>query len=380
MNATWSLAAILASASLIAWLVLLLLPWQPWRNSDVLHMSHGHGDGEDDLSDITAVIPARNEGGIIGATLAALAVQGQGLRVVVVDDNSTDGTGDAARRVCGLDVQVIAGQALPMGWAGKVWALAQGVAQVQTPLALLLDADIALGPGAVGALRAQMQTGGYEFASVMASLRMSAFWEKLLAPSFIYFFKLLYPFPLARSKNPRFFSAAGGCIMLETRALAAIGGLETIRGELIDDCALAREVKRAGFRTWIGQSRAVDSIREYQGLREIWNMVSRSAFTQLRYSPLILLGVTAAIVLMFFIPVAALIVGPGVSRWLGAAAWILMAASYLPTLRFYSLSPFWAASMPLIGAMYLGMTWSSAYRYWRGARSTWKGRVYSLGS
>jgi hopene-associated glycosyltransferase HpnB len=384
MNPTWSLLEMLAAASAMIWLAILLLPWQPWRNNEVLPLppssgAGAAGNGADDLSDTTVVIPARNEAHFIGATLGALVGQGRGLRVLVVDDNSTDGTADAARAVQGLDLRVIPGQPLPEGWAGKVWALAQGVRHVETRLTLFIDADVTLGPGVVPALRAQMRGGGYGLASVMASLRMESFWEKLLAPSFIYFFKLLYPFRLARTKDPRFYAAAGGCLMLETRAIAAIGGMESIRGELIDDCALARQVKRAGFRTWIGQSRAVESVREYGGLREIWNMVARSAYTQLRYSPLILLAVMGAMTLMFLMPVAGVFAGEGMTRGLSALAWAAMAASYLPTLLFYGLSPFWALLMPLAGALYVGMTWSSALRYGRGAASMWKGRVYQPG-
>jgi len=381
MNLTGSLPELLAAASAVIWLAILLLPWQPWRNNEVLPLSTSTGagaagNGEEDLSDTTVVIPARNEAGLIGATLRALAGQGRGLRVLVVDDNSNDGTAGAARAVQGLDLRVISGQPLPEGWAGKVWALAQGVRQVETPLTLFIDADVTLGPGVVPALRAQMRAGGYGLASVMASLHMAGFWEKLLAPSFIYFFKLLYPFRLARTKAPRFYAAAGGCLMVETRVFAAIGGMESIRGELIDDCALARRVKRAGFRLWIGQSRAVESLREYRGLREIWDMIARSAYTQLRYSPLILLLVTSAMALLFLVPTAGIFAGEGITRGLSALAFAAMAASYLPTLLFYGLSPFWALLMPLAGALYLGMTWSSALRYARGAAGTWKGRVY----
>ena len=214
---------------------------------------------QDDLSDTTVVIPARDEAQVIGQTLAALAGQGPGLRVLLVDDSSTDGTAEVARAVSGLDLKVIPGQPLPEGWSGKVWALEQGVRQVETPLTLMIDADVALSSGVVAALKAQMRRGGYQFVSVMASLSMCSFWEKLLNPSFTYFFKMLYPFRLAKTSNPHFYSAAGGCIMLETRVFPAIGGLASIRGELIDDCALARQVKRARFRTWIGQSRAVRS-------------------------------------------------------------------------------------------------------------------------
>ena len=368
------IAELLAAVAAFLWLAILLLPWQPWRNNEVLRLS---GVAEpDDLSDTTVVIPARDEAGNIGQTLAALAEQGSGLRVLLVDDNSTDGTAEVAQSVPGLNLKVISGQPLPEGWSGKVWALEQGVRQVETPLTLMIDADIALGPGVIAALKAQMRRGGYQLVSVMASLSMRSFWEKVLNPSFIYFFKMLYPFRLAKTNNPHFYSAAGGCIMLETRVFPAIGGLASIRGELIDDCALARQVKRVRFRTWIGQSRAVRSTRTYQGLGAIWNMVARSAFTQLRYSLLILLLTTFFIVTLFLVPIGSWAVPGRQVQALGLLAWAMMAASYLPTLHFYGLSLLWALSLPLVGILYIGMTWSSALRYWRGERSRWKGRMY----
>jgi len=367
---------LLAALSAFLWLAILLLPWQPWRNNEVLPIPDAMQPEDDDLSDTTVVIPARDEAHTIGQTVAALAAQGKGLRVLPVDDDSADGTAEIARAARGVDLRVIQVQPLPGGWAGKVWALHQGVRQVETRVTLMLDADIALGAGVISALRAQMRRGGYHFASVMASLHMQSFWEKLLTPSFIYFFKMLYPFRLAKTNNPHFYSAAGGCIMLETRVIPASGGMEAIRGELIDDCALARQVKRARFRTWIGQSRAVRSTRPYHGLRDIWNMVARSAFTQLRYSLLILLLTTFFLVTLLLIPVFGAFAPADDTRILSALAAVMMIASYLPTLRFYSLSPAWALLMPLIGVLYLGMTWSSALRYWRGEKSRWKGRVY----
>jgi hopene-associated glycosyltransferase HpnB len=370
---------LLAALSAILWLIILLLPWQPWRNNEVLPLDKRSEPGSDtdpSLSDTSVVIPARNEAAVIGQNLRSLSAQGAGLRVLLVDDNSTDGTAEAAHMVPDLDVRVIHGQPLVDGWTGKLWALEQGVREVETPLTLMLDADIALDNGVIAALRAQMRRGHYHFASVMATLQMRSFWEKLLNPSFIYFFKMLYPFRLAKTSNPHFYSAAGGCILVETQVFPAIGGLASIRGELIDDCALARQVKRARFRTWIGQSRAVTSLRSYQGLGEIWNMVARSAFTQLRYSLWVLLATSFFIVTLFVIPTVGWLSPASWARWMSMLALVLMIVSYLPTLRFYSLSPLWAGLMPLVGTLYLGMTWSSALRYWRGERSQWKGRVY----
>ncbi|TAN53285.1 MAG: glycosyltransferase [Methylococcaceae bacterium] len=356
------------------WLIMLLLPWQPWRSREVLEASADAADG--DLSDVTVLIPARNEAAVIATTLQVLAAQGRHLKVIVVDDASSDGTGEIARQTPGLDLRVIASQPLPEGWSGKLWALEQAAKQVDTPLTLLLDADIRLEPGLVAALRDKMRRDGVHFASLMASLRMDSFWEKLLMPAFVYFFKLLYPFALSNSRCPAVAAAAGGCIMLETRLIREIGGFAAIHGALIDDCTLARTVKTAGNRTWIGLSRSVVSLRSYDELAEIWDMVARTAYTQLRYSVPLLLLCTLLMGALFWLPPLGLLAGGNIAL-VAAAAYGLMVVQYLPTLVFYDRSPYWALTMPLIAALYLTMTWSSAIRYWRGERSRWKGRVYS---
>ncbi len=210
----------------------------------------------------------------------------------------------------------------------------------------------------------------------MATLPMINFWEKLLTPAFIFFFKLLYPFRLANSADRRFAAAAGGCILIETKLLEAIGGLELIQQALIDDCALAAKVKKAGFRTWTGQSLRVQSLRGYSGLGDIWNMVSRSAYTQLHYSPLLLFLTTFALIAAFCGPVIGMVSVEPLHRLVGVITWLAMAFCYMPTLRYYRLSPFWFLLLPLIGTLYLAMTWSSAYRFFRGVRSQWKGRQY----
>jgi hopene-associated glycosyltransferase HpnB len=354
------------------WLAILLLPWQPWRSKPILHIIPPEVPPPSDAG-ITVVIPARNEAAVIGRTLTALA--GQGLAVILVDDNSTDGTADAARSVPGLDLEIISGQPLPPGWSGKLWALAQGVRRARTPLVLMIDADIAVGPGVVAALL-RHQRRGLALVSIMAALSMISFWEKLLLPTFIYFFKMLYPFILANSPDRRFASAAGGCMLVEKSALDQIGGLESIRSAVIDDCALAARIKQAGLRTWTGQSRQVKSIRPYAGLGEIWNMVARTAYTQLNYSVFWLALCTIGLIFLFWLPLLGLPFGDERVRWLGLLAWLEMASSYLPTLTFYELSPAWALLMPVSAALYLGMSWTSALRYWRGERTRWKGRVY----
>jgi len=369
--------AMIVLLSLFAWLVILLLPWGPWQVREALEREVSVIDNQPDLSEITVVIPARNEAAVIQGTLACLKEQGNGLQVVLVDDCSTDGTTQAARQVSGLDLQIVAGQPLPAGWMGKVWALNQGVAQVGARYTLLLDADINLSRGVISALRELATKKQRSFVSIMATLPMNSFWEKLLTPAFIFFFKMLYPFGLANGPNRHFASAAGGCILLETSLFKEIGGLESIREALIDDCALAARVKASGARTWTGQSRLVTSARGYGGLGEIWNMVARSGYTQLRYSPLILLLTTLALLLLFIGPLISPFASSLPVKLAGLSAYLLMALIYMPTLRFYSLSLLWALLMPLIGMLFLGMTWTSAIRYYRGQRSLWKDRRYT---
>jgi hopene-associated glycosyltransferase HpnB len=205
---------------------------------------------------------------------------------------------------------------------------------------------------------------------------MENFWERLLMPAFVYFFKLLYPFALANSPDRRFAAAAGGCIMLETRLLARIGGFAAIHGALIDDCALAKKVKATGARTWLGLSRAVVSLRRYDTLADVWDMVARTAFTQLRYSVWLLALCTLAMPILFWLPPAALFASDSAVSLAAGWAVLLMAGTYAPTLRFYGRSAAWGLLKPVIAAAYLAMTWSSALRYWRGERSRWKGRVY----
>lgn len=364
----------LTAFSALIWMVILLLPWQPWRNHILLRIPQP-GVEPSDLNEVTVVIPARNEAQVIKDTLAALADQGNGLKVILVDDGSTDDTASQARSIPGLDLQIVDGQPLPEGWMGKVWALEQGRQRVLTRYTLLLDADIQLDPGVIEGLLEQARRG-FAMVSVMASLNMKTGWEKLLMPAFIYFFKMLYPFKLTNSAIKRFASAAGGCVLLETRLFFEFGGFTAIRGAVIDDCALALKVKQTGARTWIGQSRQIISIRPYERLSEIWNMIARSAFTQLGNSPMILAICTLGLMLLFLIPVAGLFLPNQTAQLLSTLALAEMFGSYIPTLLYYELSPAWTLGLPLVGALYLGMTWSSAWRYWRGERTRWKGRVY----
>lgn len=361
--------------SALFWFGAILQPWLPWLARQVLEHETHLSSEETNLEDLTVVIPARNESAIIPQTLESLRSQGKNLHVIVVDDRSEDGTADAARSVTGINLTVVGGEPLPEGWAGKLWALEQGVRLVQTPLTLLLDADIFLDQGVIAALK-RIQQQGRSLVSVMAELHMSSFWEKLLLPAFILYFKNLYPFSLANGPNERFAAAAGGCILLETRLFTKIGGLQSIRDALIDDCALAKRVKASGERIWVGLTRHVRCIRPYRGLAEIWNMVARSAYTQLRYSPIILGLLTLIMIVLFGLPIAGMFISDPLARMLSIFAWLGMLTYHLPTIVFYGLNPLLALLVPFTGTLYLGMTWSSAFRYYRGIRSQWKGRTY----
>ena len=367
----------LAAAGGALWLCTLLVPWQPWRVRERLEPVPADDGADICLEDVTVLIPARDEAAAIGETLKALGRQGRGLRVVLVDDRSGDDTAEVARQAApdALALDIRTGAPLAEGWTGKLWALEQGRQRIGTPLTLLLDADITLRPGMLRALLARKAETGAALVSVMAALRMRGGWEKLLLPAFIYFFRLLYPFHLSNGPSRRVAAAAGGCVLIETSVLTRIGGFDAIRGALIDDCALARAVKDAGHPTWIGVSRGAESHRDYPTLGVVWRMVARTAYTQLRYSPVLLLLCTLLMALAFWAPVAGL-GGPLAAKVAGAAGLVAMAVCYLPTIRYYRLSPAWALTMPLIGTLFLAMTWHSALRDWGGRRSEWKGRVY----
>ena len=362
-----------AALSALIWLTVLVLPWRPWSTDERLPQDDGPAVP---LDDVTALIPARDEATCIAATLRALAAQGALAKIVLVDDQSSDGTGDVARAVGLANLEVLEGTPLPSGWSGKLWALNQASARVDTPYTLLLDADIELAPGALAALKRLVLERDLALASVMASLHMGNAWERLLLPPFIYFFKLIYPFALSNSPRSPVAAAAGGCVLLRTEALRGIGGFEALRDAIIDDCTLAQRVKRHGGRTWLGLSRAVRAIRPYETLANIWNMVARTAFTQLRYSNLLLAVCTLLLGLSFIVPLAGLLWGADLTRLASFVALAAMSASYRPTVRYYDLNPLWTLTLAPAACLFLAMTWTSAWRYWTGERSRWKSRSY----
>lgn len=357
----------------LCWWSLILLPWRPWSTREKIETGVVASSNET-LSNITVLIPARNEGPYIQHTLNRVRTQGEDVYIIVIDDQSVDDTAEQAKR-CGA--QVISGITPPVGWSGKLWALEQGLQEVRTPYTLLLDADIELAPGIVAELQRKACDENLTLVSLMAEPPMKNFIERLLMPAFIFFFKLLYPFGLANKPASRVAAAAGGCILVETQALRSVGAFANLHNALIDDCTLAAHIKRAGLRTWIGLSHAARSHRGYQELRPIWEMVARTAYTQLRYSFVLLVICTLIMISMFWTaPFAFLLLSAQEIYMVSALAWMAMFFTYLPTLIYYQRSPLWGLTLPIIGTLYLAMTWTSALRYWHGERACWKDRRY----
>jgi hopene-associated glycosyltransferase HpnB len=339
---------------------------------------------------VVAVIPARDEADGIGRCLASLFRQDYRgpWSVVLVDDNSSDGTAAVARRVaaeCGAAgrLTVISGAALPPGWTGKLWALRQGVDRVEhaagrpgresAEYLLLTDADIVYQPATLSWLVAHASADGQALVSLMVKLRCESFAERALIPAFIFFFQMLYPFAWVNRADRATAAAAGGCMLIRAEALRWAGGLDAIRDALIDDCALARLIK-AKDPIWLGLTERVASIRGYPRLSDIGRMVSRSAYAQLGYSPWQLSGTVAAMTLIYLVPPAAALFGSGAVRLFGIGAWAVMAVLYWPVLKLYGRSPLWAPALPAVACAYLAFTIDSAFASMRGKGGLWKGR------
>jgi len=338
---------------------------------------------------VIAVVPARNEAETIGRVVTALVQQDYPapLSVAVVDDHSDDGTADIARQAAGESgagerVRVVRASALPESWTGKLWALNEGVssgglaAGAEVPVFYwFTDADITHTPDTLRRLVERAEHDGLDLASLMVLLQAKTLPERALIPPFLYFFLMLYPPKWIADEELGTAGAAGGCILLRREALARIGGLAAIRSEVIDDCALAKAVKLSGGKVWMGLTGKSTSLRAYGTFGEIRDLIARTAFTQLRYSALILAGTLAGMFLTYAAPVVLLFAHDPTARALGFVAWLLMTLSFLPTLRFYRLSPLWAPLLPLTAVFYTYATWLSAVRYWTGKGGLWKGRA-----
>jgi hopene-associated glycosyltransferase HpnB len=332
---------------------------------------------------VVAVIPARDEAEVIGRAVGSLLAQDHRgmLHIIVVDDHSSDGTAAAAREAAEAAgasdrLTIVGGEPLPSGWSGKLWAVRQGVAIAaahEPDYLLLTDADIVHAPGNLAALVARAETGRYDLASLMVRLNCRSLWERLLIPAFVLFFFMLYPPRWVADPRSRTAAAAGGCMLIRRVSLEAIGGVDSIRHEIIDDCALARRVKAQG-RVWLGATRDTISIRECRSWRPLWDMIARCAFAQLGDSAAALIGMVIALTLIFVMPPLLLLSGSASGMAFGAAAWLAMSLAYLPMLRFYRCPVMLAPLLPLIALFYTAATIGSAIQFWRGRGGQWKGR------
>jgi hypothetical protein len=480
----------ITSLSLIIWLVLLFGRGQFWRSDQFLdeeggrrqkaegrRQKAGEAEGEkgageavltqnslsplptphSSLPAICAIIPARNEADLLPVTLRSLLLQNySNLRIILVDDHSTDGTAEVAQQTAqaleqSSKLTVISAEPLPAGWTGKLWAMEQGIRHTQALASqpdyfLLTDADIEHHPEKLSQLVAKAQADDLDLVSLMVLLRCKSLWEKLLIPAFVFFFQKLYPFRWANDPNRKLAAAAGGCILIRREALTQIGGLQILRQALIDDCSLAQAVKGWGRRQeaegrgqeagvgsrelgvgsresgieeaegageaedaaltqnsklktlypliphsslltphpsgkiWLGLTRETHSLRPYPSLKTIWDMVARTAFTQLNYSLLLLLGTLIGMTIIYVVPPVSTIVGFLTGHWsialVGLLTWLLIVVAYLPTLQLYQCPPLLAFGLPAIAFLYTIMTLDSALRHWRGEGGAWKGRVY----
>ena len=327
--------------------------------------------------EVVAVVPARDEAEVIARSIGSLAAQDYPgpFRVLLIDDSSSDGTGEIVRAIGSDRVKVVTGMPLAPGWTGKLWAVSQGVERAgPSPRYLwLTDADIEHAPDTLRMLVARGEAGGRVLVSLMALLRCDTFAERMLIPAFVFFFQMLYPFGLV-NKPKGLGGAAGGCMLVRRDALARAGGIAAIRDALIDDCTLGALLKKQGP-VWLGLTHRSRSIRPYDGFGPIVAMISRSAYAQLQYSPLLLAGTIVGLALVYAAPPLLAIFGHGPARIAGILAWALMALSFQPLLRFYRRSPLWGVALPAIAAFYAGCTLLSAWQHARGRGGAWKGRI-----
>jgi hopene-associated glycosyltransferase HpnB len=369
------------AVALLAWIYLLAARSEFWQVS--LWLAPVRAERAFSRS-VVAVVPARNEAAVVGEAIGSLLRQElpTPMHVVLVDDGSADDTIGAARRAadaCGRDdaLTIIRGRALQPGWTGKVWALSQGIADAEqrSPDYLLLtDADIRHAPSNVATLIERAESG-YDLVSYMSKLSCVSIAERLLVPAFVFFFFMLYPPAWIRSPRHATAGAAGGCVLVRPDLLTRVGGIASIRGEVIDDCALALAVKRAGGRVWLGLSETAHSVRRYETFGELIRMISRTAFNQLRHSTLLLALTLVGLTIVYLLPPLLFLHGRGAAPWFGGIAWAVMAITYAPIVRFYEQPLIWSLTLPVAAAFYGWATLASAVAFWRGEGGAWKGRA-----
>lgn len=378
-----------AAISFAAWVYLAFCHGRFWCGDQRLE---GNEPAPANWPDVVAIVPARNEAAVIERSLRSLLRQEYpgNFSVILVDDESSDDTAAialACASAVGSDValEVLTTSERPPGWVGKMWALETGVAAASDPDGpkesawyLLTDADIEHSPGNLRRLVVQGESRGLALVSLMVRLEGEQGWGRLLIPAFVYFFQKLYPFPKVNDPANPMAAAAGGCMLVRQAALHAAGGVVPLRAEIIDDCAFGRALKSQGP-IWLGLTASERSIRPYVGMREVWDMVARSAFTQLDYSWGQLAGTLVGLTLLYVVPpvaaVAGILSGDSTQALWGMATWALLAATFVPTLALYGRSPWLSLALPMAGVLYASMTFDSAWRHFRGRGAYWKGRA-----
>jgi hopene-associated glycosyltransferase HpnB len=377
------LATSIATLTAVTWSYLTLDRGAFWRTKSA------QPDARDNAAisgGVVAVVPARNEAELVGPVVTSLLNQGVAISVVLVDDESTDGTAEVARRASEKAGKadaliVIQSKPLPAGWTGKLWSMHQGIerARASNPTWLMLtDADVLHGAETVANLGLVASHGPYDLVSFMVKLHCESLPEKLLIPAFVYFFFMLYPPAWICNTRRSTAGAAGGCMLVRAETLERAGGLESIRGAVIDDCSLARLLRQHGGRLWMGLTDQSQSLRRYETFADVEHMVSRTAFNQLKHSSWLLLCTIAGMLITYLAPPLLLLTRSRPSVFMGAAAWAAMTITYSTIVRYYRLNPAWALTLPLAALFYLGATMHSAVKYWKGSGGDWKGRVQDV--
>ncbi|MBF0859314.1 glycosyltransferase [Gluconobacter sp. LMG 31484] len=371
-----------ALTSLGAWIYLSLFHGKFWQKGPILPPKPTPASAPD----VAVVVPARDEAESIQACLTSLLEQDYDghLSVILVDDESTDGTGDIARALPDPHqrLTVIPGKKRPAGWSGKLWAVQQGEQEALTRIGpygyiLLTDADIMHAPGHLASLVAKAREDDLDLVSEMVALNCESSAERFLVPAFVYFFAMLYPFSRIASEHSRIAGAAGGTILLRRRALECIGGIAALRGALIDDCTLAAHVKRSGGRLYLGHSALAWSVRPYRGMKDVWQMIARTAYVQLRYSPVLLIATIIGMAMIWLLPAYLALFGKGRERRVGLLTYLVSCLTFVPTLRRFGL-PLWRAiPLPFVAAFYMAATIGSAIDHHRGVGVRWKNRFYT---
>ncbi|HHT9106042.1 MAG TPA: glycosyltransferase [Candidatus Wujingus californicus] len=370
---------IICAVSAFTWLIIILMPAR-WKMSECWEPSNDLIKISSELPSLTVIVPARNESKTLPLTLPSWLNQDyQKTEIIIVNDNSSDNTAECAKAIASnsnKNVQIINGTEPPSGWSGKLWALQQGINVSSGEWLLFTDADILHNQNVWSGLVSKALSEQHAMVSLLAFLNTHGIWAGLLIPAFIYFFHFLYPFKKVKYLRSGIAAAAGGCILISRHTLKRIGGIEAYHDAWIDDLALAKLIKRAGFSISLSFTKSVISIRQYCKLSDVWNMVARTAFTQLQYSWFTLFGTVVGMSIQFLVPLFGIIVSIinsfPVIGVLSFLAFIFMSITYTPTLFFYDLSIYRVLALPLAGFLYIAMTLTSAVNYFEGKRD-WRG-------